>query len=165
MPRILLIIGSASCALQDMNAAREMLSAFKFTVMAIGVDSLVYHRQRIRYVTTFHSGDIPQIKQLAPWATIVGHRQHPQVNIVVPFKGASGSSSLLGVVAARQLGYEKIIMAGCPLQGKNPAGRDYHVQYNRGWISRRAEIAPYVRSLSGWTKELLGEPTIDWLNT
>jgi hypothetical protein len=33
----------------------------------------------------------------------------------------------------------------------------------RGWHRHTGEIKPFVRSMSGWTKDQLGEPTFLWL--
>ncbi len=74
-----------------------------------------------------------------------------------------GSSALFAVLAALEMGYQRIVMAGCPMDGeghwfygpeiKGPEWRpeDYQV-----WIDfARTDGAKRVKSLSGFTKEIL----------
>jgi hypothetical protein len=71
----------------------------------------------------------------------------------------SGSSALLGVKIALRLGYRKIILAGVPLN----EGHYAHFQIGWTWIADLLKCCP-VRSMSGFTRELLGAPTEEWLN-
>jgi len=66
---------------------------------------------------------------------------------------------MLGVEAGMGMRYQKIILAGCPL-----AAKTRYDEFHRGWQIRFETIKNYVRSMSGWTKELLGSPTEEWLN-
>lgn len=77
----------------------------------------------------------------------------------------AGSSGLFAVKVARQLGFEQIILCGVPMQveqrhfiRREPWGAA--MAFRAGWERHRANIAPYVRSMSGWTKELFGEPDL-----
>jgi hypothetical protein len=94
---------------------------------------------------------------------VISHIQTAGVDIVIPNVGPSGSSSLLGVWAGLELGYDRIVMCGCPLIGKNTFGRDYNKQYARGWVHACNRIKPFVRSMSGWTRDLIGKPTKEWI--
>ena len=86
----------------------------------------------------------------------------------------NGSSGLFAVEIGLLLGYDKIVLAGCPLDHSGycwDAG-DWPVN-GLGWTTavpestkaiwrERAQVwNGRVASLSGWTRELLGEPT--WL--
>jgi hypothetical protein len=89
-----------------------------------------------------------------------------------------GSSTLYGVMLAMKLGYQKVIVAGSPLLGRQrvpwPDEEPNHqntlsvhpygyAAYRGGWLSEQPVIMDRVRSVSGWTMELLGEPTVEWL--
>lgn len=160
----LVIIGSHSqWAQETADLFRKHPRCVDF--MAVGLDAMVGIDKSIsvKYIVTFHPTDIPMMK---PYRTgqevVISHKSDPYVDLVRKWSGPSGSSSLLGVMAALDLGYRKIILCGCPLYGKNQRGRDYNKQYAEGWKYRYEMIKPFCRSMSGWTLELLGPPTKEW---
>ena len=63
-----------------------------------------------------------------------------------------------------------MMFAGVPMTVE---GEHYHAKgnwtacrnYRKQWIAHKARLDGRVKSLSGWTKELLGEPTSDWINS
>jgi hypothetical protein len=82
-----------------------------------------------------------------------------------------GGSAWCAVRMAKQMGFERIILCGSPIDHSNYAdGRggwywtSSHtnaVEQFRKAIAADTEYHRCVRSMSGWTKELLGEP--EWL--
>lgn len=64
-----------------------------------------------------------------------------------------GGSALLAVSVARYLGYQKLILAGVPLELDN---------YRHVW-ERNTSLKTDIRSFSGWTAEHFGRPTTEWL--
>jgi hypothetical protein len=164
MKRSLLIVGSAPNAKEDLCAFSHM-GIQPVCSMAIGLDTARSGALWFPdYIATYHVKDIPEIKSLYPYAFIISHLDNPFVDFILPHSGPSGSSALLGVLAGIKMGYEKLVLCGCPLQGKNRAGRDYFKMFADGWKIRYNQVAPFVRSMSGWTRELLGEPTVDWMH-
>jgi hypothetical protein len=166
--RILIIIGSAPCVQEDIAVALASLHEIDF--MLVGLDSVTKYIGQVKYFATYHPAEIQESKERraksggnTDW-TIISHQQHESlVNIVIPLAGPSGSSALLGVHAGMQQGYRKIIVCGCPLTGKNDKGQSYEV-FQKGWTAKFNEIKDNVRSMSGWTRELLGAPTKEWIN-
>lgn len=82
-------------------------------------------------------------------------------------------SGNFGVVIAIAMGYRRICLAGCPEDDTGHYWDDLetHPHFDFGvrgihwhWTDNTALFKPKVRSLSGWTGEFFGEPTIDWLN-
>jgi len=78
-----------------------------------------------------------------------------------------GSSGLLAVAVGLELGY-LVVCCGVPLD-KTPHFDDPKrtpwkdgPNYRPAWVRRRAALGD-VRSMSGWTAELLGQPTQEWL--
>ena len=80
-----------------------------------------------------------------------------------------GSSGLFGVKVARQLGFERVILCGVPMDPKaghvvrGPVPWKAAEQFMGGWRQRQTEIAPFVRSWSGWTANAFGRPSLAFL--
>lgn len=84
-----------------------------------------------------------------------------------------GSSGLYSCKIAREkLGFEKIILAGVPMEvmamhftaERRTRGWGDCIQFRKVWVKRHDEIKNYVRSMSGWTLERLGAPTREWID-
>lgn len=95
-----------------------------------------------------------------------GHRRTPVESTGIDSWG--GSSGFLCVRVALHLGCERIVLAGVPLRKtfdhydkKGPWNEA--VQYHSSWERRMNLIRHKVRSYSGWTAELLGWPTKEWI--
>lgn len=78
-----------------------------------------------------------------------------------------GSSGLFAVKVAMEIGCEKIILCGIPMEGTPhfhvPAPLKGVGRYRRAWEERVGQLAENVRSMSGWTAQLLGQPDEVWL--
>lgn len=82
----------------------------------------------------------------------------------------SGSSGLFATkVGMLEFECSHIILAGVPLVPKashfvreRPWGSAS--AFHGGWRRHEKELKPRVRSMSGWTADLLGRPTVEWLN-
>jgi hypothetical protein len=164
--RNLLIVGSANCAREDVAGVPPHFG----DVMLVGMDAVDKFpgSRRVDYVVTNHPEDIAEAHRRrnaicgnTDYRVVSWHRA-PGVDIVESHPLPSGSSALTGALAGLRLGYERIILAGCPLTGNAPEGNPYEA-FRPGWIARQNEIAGRVRSMSGWTRECLGEPPWWWL--
>lgn len=173
-----LILGGAACVWKDAKLALRMFTPD--VVIAIN-DMIAQWPTRIDYACTLHP------EKLAQWladrkangysavtetwshrnqAALRGGAQYPAVkHVAVDW---SGSSGLFAVKVARLEKLAPIILAGVPLVNteshfvrERPWGAAS--AFHGGWRKRQKEIAPYVRSMSGWTAELLGKPTVGWL--
>lgn len=159
----LIVIGNAECMIDDLTKAKELIS--DYDVMVIGIDALGRIKdEKIKYFATYHPVDILSIPKID--FKIISHLQfHDYVDIVCPIdlnNEKSGSSALLGVLAAIDLGYNKIILCGCPLEGKDKKQHPYKV-FQKAWVMNIHRIAKRVRSMSGFTRTILGEPKKEWL--
>jgi hypothetical protein len=93
-------------------------------------------------------------------------------------QGLSGTSSLFAASVAYCLGYDKIIIAGAPLDNK---GHFYDPPWNmhepdkfedkailNNWTSYSKKFGDKVRGLTGGPRKgverILGPPTLDWIN-
>jgi hypothetical protein len=141
--------------------------------MLIGLDSVDKFLGPVQYLVTFHPDDLPACLQRRAAAggntdyKVISHLDrekhqpgvtYPLVDIVHPYEPPTGSSSLLGVLYAIKLGYQRIILAGCPLDVKP------YITFQKGWQAHLDKYVGKVRSLSGWTREFLGYPTEEWLD-
>jgi hypothetical protein len=72
------------------------------------------------------------------------------------------------MVALEGLSINKVVLAGIPMT--NAAGHydetgDWNEahKYQREWKEKVKVLEGRVKSMSGWTQELLGAPTLEWL--
>ncbi len=78
----------------------------------------------------------------------------------------SGSSGLFAVKTALEEGFNRIVLCGVPMTqtphfwDKKPW--DQWASFWEAWKHNKPKFKNEVRSFSGNTKELLGEPTLDW---
>jgi hypothetical protein len=155
----LIVVGSAPNATQDIN---KVSRKDNYDFMAIGMDAIEKCQYPISYVATNHLEDLPTIDRLMHQkgdnvAKIISYHRSPRTDIAIPYEGTSGSSAIIGVLAGIQMGYEKIVLCGCPLQGNAPEGNPYEA-FQQGWVEHEKEVRDKVVSVSGWTKEFLGAP-------
>ncbi len=83
-----------------------------------------------------------------------------------------GSTGLFAVLSAIAMGYEKIVMAGMPIDSKGhwyfpdeEYGPKWTMETYQNWFEFAAlDASKKARSLSGYTALLLGEPTRGWLS-
>jgi len=164
--KCLIILGSAPCLMDDLDA---MPWICLYDYMAIGLDAVDRYPAGLKYVATFHPAEITDIRKRREVYggntdyKVISHEPQNTDIVIEDWWKPSGSSALLGVQAAIRLGYDRIILCGCPLQGKDRHGGDYHTMFSKGWNDRIKEIKDHVRSMSGWTRELLGVPTEEWI--
>lgn len=80
----------------------------------------------------------------------------------------NGSSGLLAVQVALELGYDRVILCGVPLdktaEHYNYGGKWMDApRYRSAWTKNLKAMQGKVKSPSGWTKRLLGEPNGEWI--
>ena len=169
----ILIIGAAPCAPEDIRHAAEIIrhAGEDYHVMCIGKTASAVHKPDCKYLATYHPVQLPEIRAQraadgcnTDYIVIAHETKWPEVAISLPLQPGerSGSSALLGALAALREGYTRIILCGCPMTGKNANGGDYDT-FQIGWRNKQKFLNDRVRSMSGWTRELLGAPTDEWL--
>lgn len=173
------VLGGAECVWDDLESARAISSPdIVCCINDIGVDYIgdidywvSYHADKlVIWVNKRKKLGLTPAREL--WTGNVRTRFLP-ANIK-KFKNTGGSSGLL---ATRLLLDESdathIILCGVPL---NPDMPHYHNAKNRQpwkdgrtyqkhWIEQKASLSKRVKSMSGWTAELLGTPTRKWLES
>lgn len=91
------------------------------------------------------------------------HRIVPNGIESTPIESWGGSSGLLCVAVAFELNVERIVLAGVPLMKTakhydNDRNWDEARAYQWAWERRRPQMLGRVKSMSGWTRDLLGGP-------
>lgn len=164
-----LVVGGASCVWQDVEAAMRLATPDAFFVIN---DMIPRWPHRLDYVTTLHPD------KLDGWLTARKKAGHPAPGQVWAHRHAklvdkvtndwAGSSGLFAVKLALELKFSGVILAGVPMtpeenhfvrQVKWSSARTFR----NGWQKHLTDIKHKVRSMSGWTKSILGEPTPEWL--
>jgi len=85
-----------------------------------------------------------------------------------------GSSALFAVLASLAMGYEKVVLAGCPLdteghyyfaQSKETLGPIWLGYDFMAWLDFKDQVeSVQVRSMGGYTSKIIGKATKEWLN-
>ncbi len=92
-----------------------------------------------------------------------------RVSYRYPGMDASASSGGYAAKIALDDGHDRVVLAGAPMDAEAS-----HFTRGKPWLQRDSftigfkksipHFAGRVKSMSGWSKEQLGEPTVEWLN-
>lgn len=168
-----LVLGGAASLHADEAAARELFAPD----LVIAVNHAARdHPGPVDHWATFHPELLPRwlADRAAAGRDPAGklwtahHRPIPRGLEIERVTNWGGSSGLLAVVVGLHLECSHIVLAGVPLdydQGHydHPAPWRDAANYRKAWVSRK-EAMIRVRSMSGFTAELLGAPTKEWLD-
>ncbi len=179
---IALVLGGASCLWQDIRALRKILDPAECVIVAVN-DAGVRWPGKLDHWATLHPEELwwrrdRRIHYGYNPSCVTWTRSYPigmehlqricdrQIGGV----WTQGSSGLLGVgVAWAGLGIRSVILAGIPMDGgtrlDRTGGWASHGTFRAAWEESQALLSRGVRSLSGWTRDLLGEPTTEWLES
>jgi hypothetical protein len=167
--RVALVIGGAENAMEDFGRAKSLCEDVGYAVFATN-DMIERFADPVDYAVTLHPD------KLNNWLTardkagyeapkqIWLHRAHKGLPAYPTTKDWGGSVGLFAVKLARERGFTRIILCGVPMtaEGKHflrHKNWDAVWGFRKAWDAHRNEIAPYVRSFSGWTAQLLGGVT------
>ena len=165
----LVVMGSAPCLEQDLSALLMLNDAMAdpdyYDFCAVGLDCADRFLGRIEHAVSYHPKEFPQFRERrAKAGGNLDYLQHSHGAVsgleirVWPYFSPSGSSTMLGVEVGLGLGYAKIVVCGAPLDEKG------YRRFQEGWKVRLEKIKDRTRAMSGFPRELLGEPTKEWLN-
>ena len=106
------------------------------------------------------AGHVNETSRKNPALEFVDHLFQGQLHI--------GSSGLFAVkFALIDLGFDRAVCCGMPMDEQahffGPIPWTGAKSHRRGWEEAFPAIRDRVRSLSGWTAELLGRPTAQWI--
>lgn len=172
-----LVLGGAACVYDDLRQAEELLGE---PDIVVAVKDIWVEYPRVDHVATYHLDRIPAELQkrrnlgYKDPKCIWTYRAVRHIRIPLPCDSINmtgGSSGLLGAYVGLKVA-DKVVLAGIPMDPNMP---HYHKRrhgrpwkdatlYTTHWRQSMPKLQGRVKSMSGWTKELLGEPTLEWLN-
>jgi len=171
-------MGIAPCLEDDLKEASKLVDFCSVDFMAIGLDCADRVVFEIQHMATYHVEELGQFRlrrqKIDGNLNYMTHSHKQPKNgeqadyiwLLVAKSPLSGSSAFLGVQATIGLGYKKIILCGCPMQGQNLINKraTAYDKFQKGWIKFAPSMfGNKIKSMSGWTKEFLGYPTKEWL--
>jgi len=172
-----LILGGASCVWHDVHTLEDLMGR-RWSGIVIAANDVGCHWPRhLDHWVTLHPEKMPGWKELRekngmPGGYLTwGSRIRIMDRRLKPWGG--GSSGLLAVALAYQLGCAKVVLCGTPMDSRphfreshiHPEGQKWHSADNhwRAWIRNMDRIRARTRSMSGRTRDHLGAPTLHWL--
>lgn len=170
------VMGCGRCVWDDL----AQVDLGRHSVIAIN-NMILHHKGRVHHGVSMHPEEPNLWRALRPYyqgepshVTTHGYRKHGKIGLsecdVVwgTIEGAGGGTSgILAVMVGLALGYDEIVLAGVPLDGDghfydppalklNTFNSDF---VKMEWVNTSNNyFQGRVKSLSGWTRELLGAP-------
>lgn len=176
--RVALVLGGAVCVWDDVQQARKLVDPEACTIIAVN-DAGFAWPGRLDHWVSMHAEEFPERERIRAERGYSGGykrwtRPYPagmkllEENVDGLLGGWNGSSGLLAVgVAIAELDADPVILCGIPIDDRahfNRKGRwDGCYRYRLGWNERMEQMQGRVRSFNGWTAEVLGVPTRDWV--
>jgi hypothetical protein len=181
--RVALVLGGGACVWSDIEAA---LKLGEFDGVVTCNDVTAAWPGRIDACASLHASSWPR------WIAqrdrngyprperIYGHLEganSPKATELVteylqyrfPGQDHTGSSGLFALkVALIDLGFERAVLCGVPMTATerhffDPKEWRGALSHQKGWVEALPQIVDRARSMSGWTAEMLGRPTPEWL--
>lgn len=161
-----LVLGGASCLWDDLRR----LGDFPATVIAVNAVG-IHYPGRIDHWVTLHPANFPvwESKREGNW-DYTRWSESPPCDEELDSWG--GSSGIYGARVALHLGFDRVVLCGVPLD-ERPHFHDSDRWSKGPWLvakEHRRELDAIkdrlgnVRSMSGYTAEVLGTPTEEWLH-
>lgn len=176
MAKRCLILGSANCLAADIKAALD-LSEFDGVVACKGAG--LYWKGELDAWVSLHPDRMAKeteerrARGYPPAMRTYGHRKAEGCSHVLEYKfegqTTSGSSGLYACKVALSLGFDRLVLCGIPLDREEGRidGKDRwngSRAFKDGFKEALPALAGRARSMSGWTRLLLGAPTLEWLD-
>jgi hypothetical protein len=171
---IAIVVGGGGDPISEFDAAKAMCEdASRSVATFVCNDMIALFPYPIDFAGTLHPDKMHVWIRLRtehsypmPLGSIWSHRSYK--GFTHHTRDWQGSSGLLMTKIARECGYTHIILAGVPMT----VDAEHFVRHQRwnaapgfvrGWRRQEGILRPYVRSISGWTQETFGAPSIEWL--
>lgn len=166
-----LVIGGGACVWDDLAALKALIGCWTGTVLAVN-DVGADYPGRIDHWCSLHPEKFhlwrPKRLGNADYVTWAhpGHGVADQVMSTTD--DWSGSSGLFAVKVALETGHDRIVLCGVPMDTRPHYfdGSPWVEQdaFAPAWRIRADQLRDKVKSMSGWTRTLLGAPAPDWLD-
>ena len=173
---IALALGAADCLFDDLEEIGRLVPIEQCIIVACNDAGIVYP-DRLDHWVTLHPEELERRKVkraergypdgfetwTRPYPYGMKERERICDHVIGGFDGSSGLAAVgVGLASA-----DVVVAGGLPMDDRPHilTGRRWHscVKYRPRWEELYDRLKGRVRSMSGWTMELLGEPTADWL--
>lgn len=170
----LLILGGAKSVLDDAAAARRL---GRFDAVLACNDTIAVWPEALDLACSLHPDKLKRwldqrIEAGGNWPEVWSHfdflaREPAHVDRYVEEWGGGTGALAIAVGAAK--GFDRMVLAGIPMTAagahRHAPGRPWRdVEFFRGaWVERLESLRACVRSMSGWTMEVLGAPDAAWI--
>lgn len=166
-----MICGSADNIWDDRIRAHAMMKKYKYDVACINYTALYYPYFFQHWISLHPDLFVNYRKFIKRPRQVKTHsnRIEPEVDKVWNIESWGSDSGLFACKVALGLGYNRIVVCGCPLDSskkfyellgtKQGFDATNNLQNWKEDVGGNADI----RSMSGNTKQILGEPTLEWL--
>jgi hypothetical protein len=177
---VTLILGGAKCVWADIEAALDIM---EFDGVVACNDVGVQWKGNLAGWVSLHAEKLPKwvtdriANGLSMPARIATHDQKQDKpfqweRVPYMFRGQrhSGSSGEFAAkYALEDLRFDKGVLCGIPMLNSeahffNPKMWEAARHYRLGWAEAKPAIGDRLRSMSGWTREQFGAPTMEWAN-
>jgi hypothetical protein len=179
----LLILGGGKCLWEDYLKFKELGGSYR--IMAVNDIACQFKAEPIMHAISLHRGILPAIRLMRREKSMLEHvfthchKSGPGIDNVWNIHNVGGTSGLFAIKVAMCLGHTKIVVAGVPMDGsghyfdplnanENNTTRFDGKSSQRVWSMFRTNnsiAGDRVRSMSGHSKTVFGEPTIEWLRS
>lgn len=174
---VFIALGGADSVWRDLDQAKALLGDIRYVVGACN-DAGVTYEGDLEIWATLHPEKLKKwvdLKNFYQPASVVTsfytHRPHRTLDFPVTIRPEyrPGSSGMYLVDCSLAKGFERVVLCGMPMDPVphyfDKKNWDYAKNYREAWVSAKTEYAGKVRSMSGWTRDLLGGPDSEWLRT
>ena len=175
-----LVLGGGACLWRDLQALSEIMDG-RWPHMVVAVNDAGWaYRFPIDHWVTLHGEKYPVWREMrrqlgypmdyrvwgGTWVTGSDDSKFTWIDEVLPVTRV-GSTGLHAVDVALFKGAERIITVGIPMDGSghffDPTPWDSAMAHRDAWIESAEAFSDTVRSMSGWTADLLGSPDRAWI--
>lgn len=171
-----IVVGGAEDVLAEYEKAKDLCAATGRKFVTLVTNDMIEHfTDCCDHAVTLHARvKLPlwlkarAKKGLSAPARVWAQKAEPHVDGVCREWG-QGSVGLFAVkIALLELRLAQVLLCGVPMTEeaghfrRHRPWKDYYV-FRKLWLARKDEIATCVRSFSGWTAELFGQPTMDFI--
>jgi len=170
---IALIVGGSEQALDEYAAAATLCrEAEKSYITIVCNDTIQVFPDHIDHAVTLHPDKMHiwlSNRKKAGFDDVGATWCHrPYRGFTNDTRDWGGSSGLLSAKIARVLKYTHVVLCGIPMTVEaNHILRKKRWNaahgFRRGWGRHTPDLKPFLRSMSGWTRELFTAPTTEWL--
>lgn len=167
----LVILASAWNVWDDWHRFKAVSGkAYSWDIMVIN-DMGLYFPGRFTHWISLHPSNFSLYRQYCIKNCHTHSREPaPFVDYAWYIYNRSGSGGMFALKVATLMGYNKIILCGMPLTNGKRFFDQYNMQHSFDcstirdpWKEQKDIFEEFTRSMSGYTKELFGEPTKEWL--